>query len=61
MRNSKGRSSSPDGLIAMEGIEVARLGRGADISEGGEEGVAGESNFTGERRVGVVTVETYLT
>lgn len=45
----------------MEGIEVARLGRGADISEGGEEGVAGESNFTGERRVGVVTVETYLT
>lgn len=59
MRNSKGRSSSPDGLVAMEG--VAKLGRGADISEGGEEGVAGESNFTGERRVGVVTVETYLT
>lgn len=44
----------------MEGTEVARLDRGADISEGGEEGVAGERSPTGDRRLGVVMAETYL-
>ncbi len=53
VRNSRGRSSSPEGLAAMEGTEVARLDRGADISEGGEEGVTGERSPTGDRRLGV--------
>ncbi len=59
-RNSRGRSSSPEGLAAMEGTEVARLDRGADISEGGEEGVTGERSPTGDRLLGVVMAETYL-
>lgn len=61
MVNSRGSSSSPVGLTATEGTEVARLDSGAEISEGGEAGVTGESNSTGDRRVGVVIADGYLT
>lgn len=39
--DSKGRSSSTEGLSATEGTEIARLDRGADASDGGEPGVVG--------------------
>lgn len=58
--NSRGRSSSPEGLTATEGIEVARLDRGADTSDGGEPGVSGEARSTGDERFGLVMAETYF-
>lgn len=61
MVNSRGCSSSPEGLTATEGTEVARLDSGAEISEGGQARVMGESNSTGDRRVEVVIADTYLT
>lgn len=57
---SKGRSSSTMGLTATDGTDVARLERGADISEGGELGVTGDSSSWWERCVGVVMADTYL-
>lgn len=58
--NSRGRSSSPDGLRATEGTEMARLDRGADVSEGGEPGVARETWESADRQGGVVAEESNL-
>lgn len=58
--NSRGRSSSPDGLKVTEGTEMARLDRGADISDGGDPGVAREAWDSADRQGGVVMEESNL-
>lgn len=58
--SSRGRSSSPDGVRATEGTEMARLDRGADVSEGGEQGVARETWESADRQGGVVAEESNL-
>ena len=60
MAKSRGRSSSPEGLTATEGTEVARLDNGADTSEGGDPGVTGDAISTGGEQFGLVMVEMYL-
>lgn len=58
--NSRGRSSSADGLKATEGTEMAKLDRGADISDGGDPEVTREVRDTADRQVGLVMEDTNL-